>query len=251
MDAQREGRFRKHPCLTPPQGDPASKNPLSTLRAPQTCVELKAYLQNVRALERVREAEWRTFQPLLDLANSGVWQWRSDVHFALLSWLYRLSGTVFAPDGLLVYSHVLETVACIAPRDRTDLSRYLNLVVHHNLLPQDQHENFRFLSRVVAQPTWEWNKATHQATLDILQEAIGVILTPRGPLHMSLCTILQDAPARETHYPHREGRGAGSAPNVRMEGQGSSNPGAPTAAVAGPDPDNNADSDAHSRHRHF
>jgi hypothetical protein len=143
-------------------------------------------------LERVREGEWHTLQPLLDLAKSVVWHWRLDVHFPLLSRLFRLSGTLFTPDGLCVYLHVLENVTCIAPRKPTDLSCYLNSILHHNLVPQDQMEAFRFLSRVVARPTWEWNEASQQAILDNFQKATRVILTLRGPLHMSRCTILQD-----------------------------------------------------------
>ena len=71
-----------------------------------------------------------------------------------------LSGTVFTPDGLYVYPHVLETVVCITPRNATDLSRYLSSIVYHNLVPHDQQDALRFLSRVVVRPTWEWNEAT-------------------------------------------------------------------------------------------
>ena len=104
-----DGRFRKDPRLTPPRGVPAARNPPSSLRAPQTCEELRVYIENVRMLQRVRDVEWVTLQPLVDLAESGVWKWHLDVHYPLLSNLFRLSGTLFSPEGLLVYPHVLET----------------------------------------------------------------------------------------------------------------------------------------------
>ena len=156
-----DGPFRRLPCLTPPPRNCASRNSPTTLRAPQNCEELRVYLENVRLLERISEEEWRNLQPLVDLAQSGVWQWRRDVQLPLLSRLFRLSGTVFTPEGLCVYPHALETVVNILPRDPTNLSQYLNSVVHHNLLPPQQQQAFRYLFNVVARPIWEWNEVPH------------------------------------------------------------------------------------------
>lgn len=187
----------------------------------------------------------------MDLAESGVWRWRSDVHLPLLSRLYRLSGTLFTPGGVCVYPHLIETIVAIAPRDSNDLTRFLSSVDHHNLVPDDQLQGFRFLSGVAARPTWEWNEYTHQAVLENLQDATGVILTTRGPVHMSRGRVLSHTDAIETRHNHRAGRGGRRAGGERVEGQDSSNPGAGAAAVAAGDTDEVADSDARSHHGQF
>ena len=127
MAAHLDGSFRRHPRLMPPRGAPAAPNPPSSFRAPHTCEELRTYIQNVRLLERVREVDWVTLQPLLDLAELGVWEWRPDVHFPLLSRLFCLSCTVFTPEGLCIYPHVLETSLIIpdAPA-ATTVTRHLH-----------------------------------------------------------------------------------------------------------------------------
>lgn len=109
MDSPVDESFRRRPRLTPCRGAPAARRPPPSFRAPHTCEELRTYIQNVRLLKRVRDVDWVTLQPLLDLTEADEWQWRPDVQFPLLSRLFRLSGTVFTPEGLCVYPHVLET----------------------------------------------------------------------------------------------------------------------------------------------
>jgi hypothetical protein len=130
----------------------------------------------------VREEEWRTFQPLVNLAESEVWNWHPNTHDALLSQLFCLSRTVFIPSGILVYPHVSENITCIAPRELADLTNYLNVITSHNLVTPGRRlwELIRLLSQTAAHYTWDWI-GEHQSALDTLQEATGVLLTLEGP----------------------------------------------------------------------
>jgi hypothetical protein len=168
MDAQGHARFRRLPRLAPARRYCAPKNPLCNFRVPQNCEELRGYIEDVRLMERVREGEWRSFQPLLDLVESGVWQWREDLHSPMLSQLFRLSGTVFSPGGIYVCPQVIENVTCIAPREPAVLSRYMNTIVAHYLVPDHKREALCFLSRLVVWPIWDWNEETHKPILDSL-----------------------------------------------------------------------------------
>jgi hypothetical protein len=131
----------------------------------------------------VREEEWRTFQPLVNLAESEVWNWHPNTHDTLLSQFFRLSGTVLTPSGILVYPHVSKNITCIAPREPADLTNYLNVITSHNLMTPGGRlwKLVRLLSQTAARHTWDWVEGEHQGALDTLQEATGVLLTLEGP----------------------------------------------------------------------
>jgi hypothetical protein len=248
MDAQGHARFRRLPRLAPARRYCAPKNPLCNFRVPQNCEELRGYIEDVRLMERVREGEWRSFQPLLDLVESGVWQWREDLHSPMLSQLFRLSGTVFSPGGIYVCPQVIENVTCIAPREPAVLSRYMNTIVAHYLVPDHKREALCFLSRLVVWPIWDWNEETHKPILDSLQDATGVVLTLDGPFHLSRGTILEDALPSEPPSFRRGDKAGPSQSSPDDEGQGSTNQGASTTTVAASHPDDLLDACHGSRH---
>jgi hypothetical protein len=73
MDARSQHRFRRLPCLRRFVEYYVATAPLPEFRTPRNNRELKGYIDSVKSLERVREEEWRTFQPLVNLAESKVW----------------------------------------------------------------------------------------------------------------------------------------------------------------------------------
>lgn len=159
------------------------------------------YIADIKLLERVKEEEWNTFQPLVDLAKSGVWRWHPEFHDFLLFQLHRLSGTLFTPHGIYVYLHV-GNIICIAPRDPQDLWQYLNTVLAHGLIANQHMEAVRQLSRIAARLAWNWIKARHQGILDSLQEATRVILTLNGPFYLEQGVVIDNIQVFATHHVH-------------------------------------------------
>jgi hypothetical protein len=106
MERREGSRYRKLPCLDRPREYSTSTNPPPGVRAPCNCEELGSYIESVKLLGRVREEDWHTFCPLVDLANSRVWRWQPNLHDTLLSHFHHLSGILFAPEGICVYPHI-------------------------------------------------------------------------------------------------------------------------------------------------
>ena len=181
--------------------------PPPRFKTPRNNWELKRYIDSVKSLERVREEEWHTFQLLVNLVESEVWNWQPNTHDALLSQFFRLYGTVFISNGILTYPYMSKNITCIAPRELADLANYLDVITSHNLVTSGGWlwELVRFLSQTIARPTWDWVEGEYQGALDTLQEATGVLLTLEGPFCPARRQVLRSsivASPRPCHNKH-------------------------------------------------
>jgi hypothetical protein len=197
MDARSQHRFRRLSCLRRSVEYCVATAPPPGFRTLRNNRELKRYIDSVKSLERVREEEWRTFQPLVNLAESKVWNWHPNTHDTLLFQFFRLSETVFIPSGILVYPHVFENITCIVPREPADLTNYLNVITSHNLMTLGGRlwKLVCLLSQTAARHTWDWVEGEHQGALYTLQEATGVLLTLEGPFCPARGQVLRSSPA--------------------------------------------------------